>query len=237
MHEGEWVLAVVELGPKGRALSAAARVSLAPDGAKLVFEPRDWQRLVEFAAREAVRTPKEPPSSGETLKDDWVSLERPRPVEAQAAGGMEVVCEQADVCGPPSGVKGAALKILVVDDDEDLRGLLTVLLEAGGLRVLAVESAEEALARMESEAISLLILDWNLPRMSGIDLCRRLRAQPNSTRLPILFLTAHSEAADVEEAFESGADDYLAKPFRAPELRARIFCLLRSVDQQVGHSA
>lgn len=237
MQEGEWLLAVVEVGPEKHAWSAAARVSLAPDGARLMFEPRDWRRLSSFVEREKSRwlSQGDPPASGETLRDGgtWALHARP----AQDSAEMEVVCEKTELAGPPSGVKGLSPKILVVDDDSDLRGLLSVMLESVGLRVAAVESAEEALSCMDREPVSLLVLDWNLPGMTGIDLCRVLRRQTLSMRIPVLFLTAHAEPADVAEAFASGADDYVAKPFRAPELKARIWSLLREQCGEIGRSA
>ena len=80
---------------------------------------------------------------------------------------------------------------------------------------------------MTTQAFDLLVLDWNLPGMNGIDLCRHFRREPQFVTLPVLFLTVHSSSRDVVEAFASGADDYVVKPFRAPELGARIFGLLR----------
>jgi two-component system phosphate regulon response regulator PhoB len=73
----------------------------------------------------------------------------------------------------------------------------------------------------------MLVLDWSLPGMTGIDLCRKIRNEPSLAAIPVLFLTAHSSSKDIVDAFASGADDYVSKPFRAPELGARIFGLLR----------
>jgi two-component system phosphate regulon response regulator PhoB len=80
---------------------------------------------------------------------------------------------------------------------------------------------------MRAKAPDLLVLDWNLPGMTGIELCRLIRREPTLQALPVLFLTGHVSSKDVVEAFASGADDYVVKPFRAPELGARIFGLLR----------
>ena len=101
------------------------------------------------------------------------------------------------------------------------------MLEAVGLIVEPVNSAEDALERVRATHYDLLVLDWNLPGMTGLELCRHVRREPNLAGLPVLFLTAHSSSKDIVEAFASGADDYVAKPFRAPELGARIFGLLR----------
>jgi two-component system phosphate regulon response regulator PhoB len=191
VEDGEWVLAIFELGPARRATSAAGRGSSSPEGARLTFEPRDMQRLVEFSAREAKNVP---------------------PPEAAGRGSRPTL---------PSG------RVMIVDDDPDIRGVVAAMLEAVGLTVIAVESGEEALDRIAQEACDLMVLDWNLPRMTGLDLCRALRKDPAYEALPVLFLTANASSHDMIEAFASGGDDYVVKPFRAPELGARIFSLLR----------
>jgi two-component system phosphate regulon response regulator PhoB len=114
-----------------------------------------------------------------------------------------------------------------VDDDSDIRDVVGAMLEAVGLVIEPVTSAEEALERVREKHFDLLVLDWNLPGMTGIELCRQIRRESNLASLPVLFLTAHSSSKDIVDAFASGADDYVAKPFRAPELGARIFGLLR----------
>jgi two-component system phosphate regulon response regulator PhoB len=75
--------------------------------------------------------------------------------------------------------------------------------------------------------VDLVVLDWSLPGMSGVDLCRKLRKEARFGALPILFLTAHSTSDELITAFDAGADDFVSKPFRAPELKARVLGLLR----------
>jgi len=116
---------------------------------------------------------------------------------------------------------------MIVDDDPDIRDVVAAMLEAVGLVAASVGSAEEALEKVRDEPCDLMVLDWNLPKMTGIDLCRALRSEPSCASMPILFLTANASSQDMVEAFASGADDYVVKPFRAPELGARIFSLLR----------
>jgi two-component system, OmpR family, phosphate regulon response regulator PhoB len=116
---------------------------------------------------------------------------------------------------------------MIVDDDPDIRDVVAAMLEAVGLVTAPVGSAEDALQRVRTEPYDLLVLDWNLPKMTGIDLCRLLRKEPALAAMPILFLTANASSQDMVDAFASGADDYVVKPFRAPELGARIFSLLR----------
>jgi two-component system phosphate regulon response regulator PhoB len=235
--DGEWVLAIFELGPARRATSAAARAVLSPDGARLTFEPRDWQRLAQFARHEARR----PPSIPDVEESSWDSMS-PLPgmpgdatVRARwAKSPMDSAPPEATAGGqnrrsnrPSQRPSGRGSRVLVIDDDPDIREMVTVMLEAVGLVVSSAGSAEEALARIQEHPFELLVLDWNLPRMSGIDLCRRIRQDPELGEMPVLFLTANASSQDMVDAFASGADDYVVKPFRAPELGARIFSLLR----------
>ena len=123
--------------------------------------------------------------------------------------------------------QGPSARVLLVDDDRDIRDVVGAMLDAVGLTVEAATSAEEALERVRAAAYDLVVLDWNLPGMTGIELCRLIRRDVTLATLPVLFLTAHASSKDIVEAFASGADDYVVKPFRAPELGARIFGLLR----------
>jgi two-component system phosphate regulon response regulator PhoB len=222
VQDGEWVVVVVEVGAERRATSAAARIALAPDGPKLVFEPRDWATLAKFARWEARRSVSFPP----TLRE---GREPPRGKAAksskgdpkkEAAPGGEVVTEGQD---------GGA-RILLVDDDPDIREVLSAMLASAGLSVTPVGSAEEALEHVGEERVDLVILDWSLPSMTGLDLCRMLRGRAALESMPILFLSANALTQDIDEAFANGADDYVVKPFRAPELGARIWSLLRRAE-------
>jgi two-component system phosphate regulon response regulator PhoB len=117
--------------------------------------------------------------------------------------------------------------VLVVDDDAATQRIVCQLLSASGMRPEVAASAEEALAVLESDTPDLVVLDWSLPGMSGIDLCKMLRRHRSLNTVPVLFLTAHSSGDDLVHAFDAGADDFVSKPFRAPELRARVLGLLR----------
>ncbi len=117
--------------------------------------------------------------------------------------------------------------VLIVDDDSDLQNVVCAMLRSAGFAATAVSSAEEAFDSLRQARPDLMVLDWNLPGMSGVDFCRRLRREPKLSRLPVLFLTAHSSTSDIVEAFQAGADDFVSKPFRAPELAARVFGLIR----------
>lgn len=134
-------------------------------------------------------------------------------------------------CGEGSEVVSAppGSTVLVVDDDPALRSIVCTMLRASHITALQVESAEEALDWLERNKADLLVLDWGLPGMNGIELCQRVRNDKRQRALPILILTGHSSSADLVQAFEAGADDFVSKPFRAPELRARVLGLLRRV--------
>jgi two-component system phosphate regulon response regulator PhoB len=116
---------------------------------------------------------------------------------------------------------------LLVDDDPDLQIMIREMLDAIGLEVEAVADGERALDRLVLEPFDLVVLDWNLPGMSGLELCREVRRHPRLAGTPILFLTGQSGSRDLVDAFAAGADDFVAKPFRAPELGARLLALLR----------
>ncbi len=119
--------------------------------------------------------------------------------------------------------------LLVVEDDVTVRELVTHHLTRAGFRVLEAGSAEEAWPQV---AVSdLVVLDWMLPGESGVVLLRRLRAE-GRTQLPVLMLTARAQEAERIEGLETGADDYLTKPFSAAELVARVRALLRRVQPQ-----
>jgi len=216
VEDGEWVLAIFELGPARRATSAAGRGTLSPEGPRLAFEPRDSRRLLRFTHTEAAALAERSPPS--IPRGD--EADEPAPDTARSPGAME-----AEATSPPPGARLA--RVLLVDDDPDIRDLVAAMLEVVGLETDAVASAEEALARARREAFDLLVLDWNLPKMTGLELCRAIRKDEMLARLPVLFLTANASSQDMVDAFASGGDDYVVKPFRAPELGARIFSLLR----------
>ena len=121
----------------------------------------------------------------------------------------------------------AANRILLVEDETDIRDMLHFAFERAGLEVQAAETAEQALDMLQGTLPSLVIIDWMLPGMSGIELARRLRRDPLTSELPLLMLTARGEESDKLKSFDAGVDDYVTKPFSPRELIARIKALLR----------
>ncbi|WP_225769571.1 phosphate regulon transcriptional regulator PhoB [Inquilinus sp. Marseille-Q2685] len=118
--------------------------------------------------------------------------------------------------------------VLVVDDEVDLVTLLTYNLEREGYRVLAAYDGEEALLLASEQRPDLVLLDWMLPHVSGLDVCRQLRRGSRKIHdIPVIMLTARGEEGDRIRGLNSGADDYVAKPFSTPELMARIKAVLR----------
>jgi two-component system phosphate regulon response regulator PhoB len=206
VEDGEWVLAIFDLGPGHRATSAAARAANSPEGPRLIFEPRDWHKLADFAQTEAQTAPQSSRAAEQPAGDLLPQTARSAAVTARSGTGS---------------------RVLIVDDDPDIRDVVSIMLESVGLEVSTVTSAEEALSVVRADSFDLLVLDWNLPRMTGIELCRIIRKEAGLAVLPVLFLTANASSQDMVDAFASGADDYVVKPFRAPELGARIFSLLR----------
>ncbi len=118
-------------------------------------------------------------------------------------------------------------RLLVVEDEPDIRDLVLMHLAAEGYEVSGAEDGLAGLERTLALNPDLLVLDLMLPRLDGLELCRRLRADRRYKQLPIIMLTARAEEADRLRGFESGADDYLVKPFSLKELALRIKALLR----------
>ena len=118
-------------------------------------------------------------------------------------------------------------QILIVEDEEALTLLLRYNLEAEGYAVETVGRGDEADLLLKEKTPDLVILDWMLPGLSGIELCRRLRARAETMHLPIIMLTARGEESERVRGLATGADDYIVKPFSVPELIARVRALLR----------
>ncbi len=117
--------------------------------------------------------------------------------------------------------------VLIVEDEPALSELLRYNLEAAGFDVQAVASGEGAEVILAEQPFDCLLLDWMLPGVSGIELCRRLRQNPKTKSLPILMLTARGEEGDRVRGLSTGADDYVVKPFSVNEVVARVKALLR----------
>jgi DNA-binding response OmpR family regulator len=120
---------------------------------------------------------------------------------------------------------GAPL-VLVADDDEDILGLVSFRLERSGYEVAAAKDGEEALRLARELSPALVVLDVMMPRLDGYEVTRRLREDEATRGIPVILLTALAQEADVARGFESGADDYLRKPFSPQELAARVQAVL-----------
>ncbi len=117
--------------------------------------------------------------------------------------------------------------ILLVEDEPDIRDMLNFALTRAAFQVWEAESAEDAMHKLDGLLPSLVIIDWMLPGMSGVELARRLRKDDHTRHLPIIMLTARGEESDKLKSFDSGVDDYIVKPFSPRELIARVKALLR----------
>ncbi|WP_375267815.1 phosphate regulon transcriptional regulator PhoB [Phenylobacterium sp.] len=117
--------------------------------------------------------------------------------------------------------------ILVAEDEDSLATLLNYNLEKEGYAVAVAADGEEALVMVDEKLPDLILLDWMLPKVSGIEVCRRLRARTETRNIPIIMLTARGEETDRIRGLDTGADDYIVKPFSMSELSARIRAVLR----------
>ncbi len=119
--------------------------------------------------------------------------------------------------------------VLVVEDEPAQREILGYNLEAEGFRVVMADSGDEALLLVAEERPDLVVLDWMLPGVSGIEICRRLKSRPETRGVPVIMLSARSEEVDRVRGLETGADDYVVKPYSVVELMARVRGQMRRV--------
>ncbi|TBW39290.1 phosphate regulon transcriptional regulatory protein PhoB [Siculibacillus lacustris] len=127
-------------------------------------------------------------------------------------------------------------RVLIVEDEEALSLLLRYNLEAEGYEVEVCSRGDDADTRLREAPPDLLVLDWMLPGLSGIELCRRLRTRAETERLPIIMLTARGEESERIRGLATGADDYVVKPFSTPELMARVRAMLRRARPELVSS-
>jgi len=130
--------------------------------------------------------------------------------------------------------------VLVMEDEDALATLLSYNLEKEGYRVVVASDGEEGMLKIDERLPDLVLLDWMLPKLSGIEVCRRIRGRSETRNLPIIMLTARGEESDRVRGLDTGADDYLTKPFSMTELTARIRAVLRRIrpglaDDRINH--
>lgn len=119
--------------------------------------------------------------------------------------------------------------VLLVEDEHAQREVLAYNLEAEGFRVTSAGNGEEALLLVKEDMPDIIVLDWMMPNLSGIEVCRRLKKNPKTRSIPIIMLSARSEEVDKVRGLETGADDYVVKPYSIVELMARVRSQLRRV--------
>ena len=176
-------------------------------------ERGDQQRKADEQPGTAVEAPVDRPL--------WTTAPPP-----PGAGGWRFGRDSGAIVRPPLGrpVMPESATILLVDDEESVQKLLTYPLERDGYRVVQARDGEEALARFDGEEVDLVVLDVMLPRLDGLEVCKRLRARSS---VPIVMLTARDDELDKVLGLELGADDYITKPFSIREFRSRVRALLR----------
>ncbi len=236
--DGEWVLAIFEIGSRRRATAAAARAVRAAGDPHLAFERRDWERLVGFIAARSEHMRVARPTSG------LPSTDAPGP-SSTSSGRVPVVApatirpsdptfestppssQSPSSIGPMSSRAPLVARVLLVDDDEETRESVRETLADVGLRVEVATDARAARELVQVTTFDAIVLDLRTPGIEALEFVRDLRRDPRNAPIPVLLLADSASPKDVVDAFASGADDFLAKPARGPELGARVVGLLR----------
>lgn len=125
------------------------------------------------------------------------------------------------------------IRILVAEDEKDIRELIAFTLRFAGFEVLLANNGIEAVALAETEQPDLVILDVRMPRMTGYEACRQLKENPRTQAIPVVFLSAKGQEAEIQQGLDSGAEEYILKPFAPDELTAQV----RDILQRCGHEA
>lgn len=125
---------------------------------------------------------------------------------------------------------GLMVTVLLAEDDADIRLFVTIKLRQVGYEVRAFEDGLSALASARDNQPDLALLDIMMPGMSGLDVCRELRADPATSEVPIILLTARAQESNIEDGFAVGADDYIVKPFSPGELASRVHAVLARIQ-------
>lgn len=127
-----------------------------------------------------------------------------------------------------------ATQVLVIDDEEDYRIIIQEVLRSAGMDVRLAKDGEEGLRLLKEKPAEIVLVDWMMPRMDGEQFCRAMRAEPALKDLPVLMLTVKQTADEELEALHFGVDDFVVKPFRAPELLARVRAALRRGEKKAA---
>jgi two-component system, OmpR family, phosphate regulon response regulator PhoB len=234
--DGEWVLAIFEIGSRRRATAAAARGVRAAGDTHIEFERRDWDRLTAFVAARSehmrVARPVAESALAPARRASGAGGHEREPAAKREGEGEGELSASGEHEAPPSSALEStripfAARVLLIDDDARTRAEVRKMLTEIGLVVDTVDDAEQANARMTEVTFDALVLDLHLQTESPLDFVRDLRGDPQRTPVPVLVLSHRPSSRDVVDAFASGADDFLPKPFRAPELGARVFGMLR----------
>jgi diguanylate cyclase (GGDEF)-like protein len=201
-------------------------------GPRLRKVPREqlWEALVGLAANLSLNE-LQLRGALESVQKSWEGvrqLSRIQPTDAP----LQPVAAAPEAPATDHPVQAPTIKVLVVDDDNKLRRLLAHLLSSAGYQVVEAEDGEEGLSLALQESPQIVVTDWSMPSMSGLELCRTLRRMESGRRTFILMLTAREEEERVLDAFNSGADDYVTKPFNPRILLARVQAGRRLIELQ-----
>ena len=123
-------------------------------------------------------------------------------------------------------------RVMVIDDEEDYRIIIQEVLRTAGMEVRLAKDGEEGLRLLKENPVDIVLVDWMMPRLDGEHFCRAMRAEPTLKDLPVIMLTVKQTADEELEALHFGVDDFVVKPFKAPELLARVRAALRRTEKK-----